>query len=109
MPLADIHASYRRLAILRFLCASPAYSSNNQILKTTLNEMGYMASNKSLHEDICFLTEKHLISLEKLDSEEPIGLEVYTLTSEGEDVARGISIVEGVKRPSAGDNLPELP
>lgn len=96
----------RRIAILRILLASPSYSANNAVIKEMLNAAGYVCSSEDLKEEILFLYINSLIEKEDFIENE---ITIFTLTGKGEDVARGLSFIKGVKRPTASDNLPDMP
>lgn len=86
----------RRLVILRLLQELAGYTANSSILATGLSSLGVPASRDQVHTELDWLAEQGLVIQEDLG----IGVRTATLTSRGGDVAQGLAIVSGVKRPS---------
>lgn len=103
----EMHNQLRRIAILRFLFVTPGQTVNSDILKIVLNERGIVTSKEDLEDDLSFLSLHNLIEIKYFFEEKE--LHVLALTEKGEDAALGRIIVEGVRRPRKGDNLPKIP
>ncbi|EAP5465385.1 ArsR family transcriptional regulator [Salmonella enterica] len=89
----DILTEDRRLVILRSLmdCNNEA---NESILQDCLDAYGHNVSRDVVRGQIDWLAEQQLVTVENLR-----GFYVVTLTSRGQDVAKGRARVAGVKRP----------
>lgn len=85
----------RRLVILRLLQETSGYAANSSILASGLAHIGVPTSRDQVHTELDWLVEQGLITQEDLG----IGVRVATLTARGGDVALGLAIVSGVKRP----------
>lgn len=86
----------RRLVILRLLQELAGYTANSSIIASGLTHLGVPASRDQVHTELDWLAEQGLITQEDLG----IGVRTATLTARGGDVAQGLAIVSGVKRPS---------
>jgi Fe2+ or Zn2+ uptake regulation protein len=86
----------RRLVILRLLHETSGYAANSSILAAGLAHIGVPASRDQVHGELDWLAEQGLLTQEDLG----IGVRVATITARGGDVAQGLAIVSGVKRPS---------
>lgn len=84
----------RRLVILRCLNEDPGYSLNESVLQTMLHALGHRVSRDRLLNDLAWLTEQGLITVEDV-----MGVQVARISSRGIDAAMGAVIVPGVKRP----------
>ena len=85
----------RRLVILRFLEEEPDYCLNVSVLQDALELMAHKTGRDVLLADGAWLADVGLITLESVGD-----VRLFKLTERGADVARGRSIVPGVKRPS---------
>lgn len=90
-------SKHRRLAILRFLEASPTYTSNISILTDVLNsnEIGIDTSRAQTATELHWLAEQGFLTL----SGTPEFL-VATATARGVDIALGRASHPEVQRPS---------
>ncbi|MDA3509433.1 VpaChn25_0724 family phage protein [Acinetobacter junii] len=87
-----------RLVVLRSLSEMPQYRSNSSVLHSFITRYGHGFSRDQLRTQLNWLTEQGLIVIEEnLDS-----VLVVKLTERGCDVANGLVLTHGVKRPSAG-------
>lgn len=94
MSFADYQTEDRRLVILRVLAESPEYTSNEYVLNDALKTYGHAVSFDRLRQDIAWLSEQGFLLLRQLPQ-----IQVVTITTRGNDVAYGRSVVPGVKRP----------
>ncbi len=85
----------RRLTILKTLQEDPGYSQNIYVLQTCLAALGHETSLDLLKTDLAWLKEQGLVRLDLV-----AGVMVAKLTTRGDDVASGRTVVPGVKRPS---------
>lgn len=88
----------RRLVLLRLLSEQPGYRANSSNLHTGLYALGVPGNRDDVITDLAWLRDQGLIKLD--DVPEVPGLYVATITSRGDDVARGEAHVPGVNRPS---------
>jgi DeoR/GlpR family transcriptional regulator of sugar metabolism len=84
----------RRLAIVRLLEEQP--SANDGVLQSLLEMLGHAVSRDVVRSDLAWLDEQGLVSVEVVMGR----VHVATITDRGVDVAKGRSVVPGVKRPS---------
>lgn len=91
----DFLREERRLVILRLLHETSGYAANSSILTSGLAHIGVPTSRDQVHTELDWLAEQGLITQEDLG----IGVRVATITARGGDVAQGLAIVSGVKRP----------
>lgn len=87
----------RRLTILRVLLESTQYTANEFIVQTMLKNFAHMVSVDRLHTDLAWLQEQELITVRVTAN-----VRIATLTVRGADVAQGLTVVPGVKRPRIG-------
>lgn len=99
MSFAEHRAEHRRITILRGLRAEPEYQLNDAILQDLLLEFGHAVARDVVLTDLAWLAEQGLLTVEQVAP----GVRVATLTRRGADVARGRSVVPGVRRPSPAD------
>lgn len=92
-------AEHLRLALLQQLEAVPGYQANAAILQTLVAAIGVPASRDQVRAELAWLAEQGLVEIMDVG-----GLLVATLTERGQDVARGLALVPGVRRP-----LPSAP
>lgn len=91
----DIFSPNQRLIILQVLEGDNDYSQNNGILQKVLRKFGHGVSLEKTDQEIVWLEERKLVTVEKLD----VDLSIVKLTRKGLDVARGLEIIDGVERP----------
>jgi predicted transcriptional regulator len=95
MALADIQNKHFRLSILRALDALK-YTSNDSIIKDSCAQFGVKMSTDQVKTQLGWLAEQGLVTNESKGN-----YIIATLTGRGQDVAQGISFVDGIQRPSA--------
>ncbi len=95
MPLQEIQNEHARLSILRALDALN-YSSNDSIIKDACESFGNTMSSDQVRTNLSWLAEQSLVTITRKGD-----YMIATLTGRGQDVAQGISFVDGVKRPRA--------
>ena len=93
---ADYVAGERRLSLLRLLAGQPDYALNVYVAQKALRLLGHGEAHSVIKADFAFLAEAGLAVLSERER-----VSVATLTREGQDVATGLLVVEGVARPSA--------
>ncbi len=84
----------QRLVILRTLNEQVRYCANESMLQDALCLLGHSASREKTKTEMHYLAEQGLVTLT-----EPLGVLVATATCRGLDVAQGLAIHHGVKRP----------
>lgn len=94
---AQYQTEDRRLVILRGLKSAAQYRANSLLLKQYCAAVGHIVSTDRMNQDIAWLAEQGLVSIEHVEQ-----LSVATLTVRGLDVADGNASVPGVKRPEPG-------
>jgi len=87
----------RRLVILRLLSAAPGYAANAFVLREGLAASGHAVSADQLATELAWLAEQGLLSTAPVAD-----MLVARLTPRGADVAAGLAVVPGVKRPEPG-------
>ena len=87
----------RRLVIVKALNEDPGYSHNESVLQSVLNMFGHRISRDQVRTLLGWLAEQGLITTDDVGD-----CMVAKLTSRGSDVATGMVVVPGVKRPSPG-------
>ena len=97
MSFARFELEDMRLVLLRMLAEDADYKINTSILQQGLELYGHSISRDKLHTEIAWLSEQELVSAEQLNT-----VQVVTLTQRGLDVAKGRSVVPGIKRPGPG-------
>ncbi|ENX02669.1 hypothetical protein F900_01115 [Acinetobacter modestus] len=97
MRYADALKEDMRLVVLRSLSELPTYRSNSSVLHDFITRYGHSFSRDQLRTELHWLAEQGLLEIE-----ENLGtVFVVKLTERGADVAKGLVITHGVKRPSA--------
>ncbi|MBQ4781969.1 ArsR family transcriptional regulator [Pectobacterium versatile] len=93
--MREILDSDQRLVILRSLleCGD---SANESVLQTCLMAYGHRVSRDAVRTHLSWLSEQGLIDLDDV-----AGCFVAAITGRGDDVARGLAVVPGVKKPRA--------
>lgn len=91
-----IHLSEtRRLFILRLLAELNEYRANSGSLFLGLQSSGYSLTRLEVKQELNWLAEQLLVTLELVDS-----VFIAELTERGQDVARGAIQWPGVARPN---------
>jgi hypothetical protein len=88
----------RRLVLLRLLSEQPGYRANSSNLHAGLYALGVPGNRDDVVTDLAWLRDQGLVKLETVP--EVPGLHVASITSRGDDVAKGEAQVPGVSRPS---------
>jgi hypothetical protein len=86
-----------RLCILRLLLTAGSYRLNDGILTSATRDMGHDEPRDVLRAELAWLERHQLVTVENPAP----GLQVATLTGNGQEVAEGVITYPGVKRPSA--------
>lgn len=94
--LEVITAEHRALAILRTLSRQPSGTSNEEILGSWLGELGMPSSRIVLRDCLDHLAMRGLIVTSQVQ-----GVKVAEITHQGEEVAGGLIVMEGISRPGA--------
>lgn len=85
-----------RLTILRILAAAPGYSCNEALLHDVLrDDWKFGATRDQVAAELEWLAEQGLADVVEL-----VGLKIATISGRGSDVAQGLAVVPGVRRPS---------
>lgn len=92
----------RRLCVLRLLSGAPGREANHFVLRTALRDLGHAVSHDVVLSDLAWLAEQGLVSTTGAGTNGD--LTVAALTGRGQDVAEGVAVVPGVKRPLPGDD-----
>ncbi len=92
--LSELVGEDIRLRLLCILSAAPAYTANEVTVRQLLEGLGHSLSRDALRTHLAWLEEQDC-----LIAQQPGGIWLATLTSRGEDVARGVAHVPGVARP----------
>jgi len=86
----------QRLIILHVLSEDAGYSHNEYVIQSALEQLGHHVSSDTVHTQIAWLEEQRLVTTKNS------GVLIVTLTTRGNDVAKGRATVPGVKRPQPG-------
>ncbi len=86
----------QRLALLQALVACNN-DANQNILQTCLAQYGHNISMDLVRNHMLWLEEQGLVRISRLDTDR---LFVATIIQRGLDVANGVSVVDGVKKPN---------
>jgi hypothetical protein len=97
MSLEEIKTERQRLALLQVLEAEPGYAENEAVLQVALEAVGYGISSSKLRDELTWLAERRLITVEIIGA-----LMMAKLTRRGDDVAQGRERVPGVARQRLG-------
>jgi len=92
--LETVKNEHRALALLKLLQREPGYRLNDQIILGWFQRLALASIVADIRQCTEMLEAKGLIKIDLVDS-----LQVFELTNDGEDVALGRSVVEGVLRP----------
>lgn len=93
-PLSDLVNEDVRLYTLKTLAGCPAYTANEVTLRQHLERLGHALSRDALRTHLAWLEEQDCVI-----TQQPGGIWLATLTSRGEDAARGMAHVPGIARP----------
>lgn len=87
---------HQRISILIMLDQVPDYSMNESMIVDELKRWGLSCSRDQLKALLAWLQEQGLVVCEPLGHSQ-----IARITQRGQDVAAGMAVVPGVKRPSA--------
>lgn len=93
-PFAELKSEHRALAVLRMLQREPSYMSNEEIVRSYFELVGLACSRDQTTACLAVLQRAGLIEVSTVER-----LTVIQLTAKGEEVAKGLVVVEGVLRP----------
>lgn len=94
--MTNVITADQRLALLQALVACNN-DANQNILQTCLAQYGHNISMDLVRNHMLWLEEQGLVRINRLDTDR---LFVATITQRGLDVANGVSVVDGVKKPN---------
>lgn len=96
--ITNLITADQRLALLQALVACNN-DANQNILQTCLAQYGHNISMDLVRNHMLWLEEQGLVKINRIDTG-AIELFVATITQRGLDVANGVSVVDGVKKPN---------
>ena len=96
--MINVITADQRLALLQALVACNN-DANQNILQTCLAQYGHSISMDLVRNHLLWLEEQGLVRINRLDAGAS-ELFVATITQRGLDVANGLSVVDGVKKPN---------
>lgn len=88
-------SEHRRLGMLRILDAAPGHSCNESLLHDAVLSLGVITTRDQIRTELTWLAEQGLVATTELG-----GLVIARITQRGMEVAKGLTTVPGVKRPS---------
>ena len=94
--MTNVITADQRLALLQALVACTNDATQN-ILQTCLAQYGHNISMDLVRNHMLWLEEQGLVRISRLDTDR---LFVATIIQRGLDVANGVSVVDGVKKPN---------
>lgn len=94
--MTNVITADQRLALLQALVACNN-DANQNILQTCLAQYGHNISMDLVRNHMLWLEEQGLVRISRLDTDR---LFVATIIQRGLDVANGLSVVDGVKKPN---------
>lgn len=97
MNYSQVVAEHLRITILRLLADYPSYTLNDSMIRDLVPDFGFRPSRDNIRTQLAWLAEQGLVTI-TLSGD----CYVAQLTERGEEVARGVATVPGVKRPSPG-------
>jgi CTP-dependent riboflavin kinase len=95
MALLEVKTEHQRISILVALKESSNYGANSSMLADVLKRYSLGCSRDQLKTLLNWLEQNGYITLDKLTE----NTWVARVTQSGIDVAEGISVVPGIKRP----------
>ena len=96
--MINVITADQRLALLQALVACNN-DANQNILQTCLAQYGHRISMDLVRNHLLWLEEQGLVKISRLDQNNTAFF-VATITQRGLDVANGLSVVDGVKKPN---------
>ena len=94
--MTNVITADQRLALLQAFVACNN-DANQNILQTCLAQYGHNISMDLVRNHMLWLEEQGLVRISRLDTDR---LFVATIIQRGLDVANGLSVVDGVKKPN---------
>lgn len=88
-------SEHRALAVLRMLGREPSYASNEEIVGCYFANLGLAGPRVQVRDCLAALERAGLIEASMVEK-----LTVIRLTVKGDEVGKGLIVVEGVLRPS---------
>lgn len=88
-------AEDRRLVLLRFLHEDTDYTLNTSLLQDALHAVGHSVSRNVIDHTCAWLEEAGLVTVSSVGA-----VTLVKLTQHGAEVATGLCVVPGVKRPA---------
>ena len=95
---AQTLSKHRRLTILKFLQASPEYTSNASILVEVCNDFGVTSTRDQIAGELDWLQEQGFVMTDRNGD-----FIIATATARGVEIALGQATHDGVKRPRPGN------
>lgn len=102
MSYATFMTEDRRLVILRALDGSPGRKANHFVLQTICQSLGHSVSHDQILGDMAWLKQMELLTCEAVNSAGG-SITIATITTRGCEVAEGLAMCPGVKRPLPGE------
>lgn len=96
MSFEKILTEDRRLVILRILQEQVSYKANSSVLAMAMEHFGHALSRDYMRTQLAWLAEQGLVVIDDIGP-----VLVATLTTRGQEVAKGVAVVPGVSRPGA--------
>jgi DNA-binding PadR family transcriptional regulator len=94
-PLEQHKSEHCALAVLQMLAREPSYANNEEIVSRHFDRLGLTCSHAQIRECLRMLEQAGLIDISMVEK-----LTVIRLTEKGDEVGKGLIVVEGVLRPS---------
>ena len=98
MNYSETVSADRRLLILQVLRSAYAYTAPLVLMRKFMSSAARPVSADLLATDLAWLGEQGLIDCKTTEGEL-----IATLTTRGSDVASGLAIIPGVRRPEPGE------
>lgn len=92
--ITDFETEDLRLVILRILHASSGYRANESLLTVAVERWGHVVSRDRIRTELAWLREQGLVAIDEIG-----GVMIASLRERGSDVATGVVVAPGVKRP----------
>ncbi len=99
IEIDQVRSEHRSLAILRILNDTVDYRQNSTVMLDYLRKIALCSASSELENSASNLESQGLIKIEQVD-----GNSVYELTEPGQEVARGLTEVEGIAKLLPGSS-----
>lgn len=96
MPINQVMAEHQRISILIALKDSADYGANTSMLNDVLQRFALGCSQDQLKTQLNWLEQNGYVTVDKITA----NTWVARITRSGIDVAEGLSVVHGIKRPA---------